>query len=165
MNKGFDVLLHALAEIPDAVLWLAGSGPEEARLRGLCNELGLTARVRFLGWRDDVTALMRSADVFVCPSRHEGLGSIVLESWFHRCPIVATRSQGPGELIEDERDGLLTPVDDAPALARAVGELLARPERRAALAREGARTYARGYSRAAISDAYVKLYARLAGGG
>ena len=161
-NKGFDVLLRALAEIPDAILWLAGSGPEEEPLRRLCTELGLASRVRFLGWREDVTALMRAADVFVCPSRHEGLGSIVLESWVHRCPIVATRSQGPAELITDGDDGLLTPVDDAPGLGRAVAELLARPDRRAALAEAGARTYARTYSRAAIADAYVKLYARLA---
>lgn len=163
VNKGFDVLLRALPRIPDATLWLAGSGPEEARLRALCAELGLAAHVRFLGWRDDVTTLMRTADVFVCPSRHEGLGSIVLESWFHRCPIVATRSQGPGELITDGRDGLLTPIDDEAALAGAVGQLLARPGRRAELAEEGARTYAQSYSRAAIAEAYVKLYAKLAG--
>ncbi|RLB74965.1 MAG: glycosyltransferase, partial [Deltaproteobacteria bacterium] len=72
VNKGFDVLLQALKLIPDAILWLAGSGPEETALKQLCSDLGLTERVRFLGWRNDVTALMKSSDLFVCPSRHEG---------------------------------------------------------------------------------------------
>lgn len=164
VNKAFDTLLHAMAAVPGAVLWLAGTGPEEARLRALAGELGLAGRVRFLGWREDVTALMRAADVFVCPSRHEGLGSIVLESWAHRCPLIATRSQGPAELISDGRDGLLTPIDDAPTLGRVIGGLLADPTRRAALAEEGARTYAREYSRAAIAEAYVRLFSRLVPG-
>ncbi|MFC6670336.1 glycosyltransferase [Marinobacterium aestuariivivens] len=97
VNKAFDVLLHALADLPDVMLWLAGSGPEETSLKALCSQLGLDERVRFLGWRDDVTTLMRTADLFVCPSRHEGLGSIVMESWAHGCPIVATNSQGPAK--------------------------------------------------------------------
>ncbi|MFV0277825.1 MAG: glycosyltransferase, partial [Parahaliea sp.] len=92
-NKAFDILLEAMAQVPDAWLWVAGDGPERAALERLAQELGLGERVRFLGWRDDVDALMRSADLFVCPSRHEGLGSIVLEAWYHGCPIIATRSQ------------------------------------------------------------------------
>ncbi len=107
-NKGFDVL-RALARLPDATLWLAGTGPEQSALHALATGLGVAGRVRFLGWRDDVTTLMASVDVFVCPSRHEGLGSIVLEAWAHGCPIVATASQGPAELIRADQTGLLTP--------------------------------------------------------
>src|SRR5690606_17238191 len=73
VNKAFDILLRALPAIPDAVLWLAGDGPEESNLKALAQELGVAERVRFLGWRNDVTTLMASGDVFVCPSRHEGL--------------------------------------------------------------------------------------------
>jgi len=155
------VLLRALAQVPDATLWLAGSGPEEAALKNLCRTLGLEARVRFLGWRDDVTALMRSVDLFICPSRHEGLGSIVMESWAHGCPIVATRSQGPGEVIDDGVTGLLTPVDDVDALAAAVNRVLGDDGLRSQLAAAGLRHYDEHYSEAVIVEAYRRLFLQL----
>jgi len=161
INKGFDVLLHSLVDIPDAILWLAGAGPEEQALKQLCHQLGLDERVRFLGWRTDVTALMRTADLFVCPSRHEGLGSIVMESWAHRCPIVATRSQGPGEVITDGKSGLLTPVDDADELAQAIRSVLESADLRTRLVEGAAEVYANGYSRERIIRAYDELYREL----
>lgn len=160
-NKGFDILLRALVQIPDATLWLAGAGPEAASLKALCHELGLDARVRFLGWRNDVTALMRTADVFVCPSRHEGLGSIVLESWVSRCPIVATASQGPAELIADGVTGLVTPIDEPAPLAEAIGKVLADAGFRQQLTENAAREYAEKYSEAVIVEAYRQFFQRI----
>lgn len=162
-NKAFDVLLAALAELPDTWLWLAGEGPEREALENLSRELGVARRVRFLGWRDDVGALMRSADLFVCPSRHEGLGSIVVESWFHRCPIVATNSQGPGELIEDGATGLVTPVDEVAPLVSAIAALQADPAAARQLADNARSHYDRYYSRAHISRSYNELLHQLAG--
>ncbi|NVK39646.1 MAG: glycosyltransferase [Oceanospirillaceae bacterium] len=161
VNKAFDVLLHSLAELPGVTLWLAGSGPEEQNLKALCRKLGLESRVRFLGWRTDVTALMRTADLFVCPSRHEGLGSIVMESWAHRCPIVATNSQGPGEAITDGVSGLITPVDDAAALAKAIDSVLKSDELRQRLIEGASEVYANGYSKARIVEQYNEFYHRI----
>lgn len=161
-NKAFDILLQALAALPDAWLWLAGDGPEREALEKQVLELGLGERVRFLGWRDDVGALMRSADLFICPSRHEGLGSIVVESWYHRCPIVATRSQGPGELIEDQRTGLLTPVDEVAPLVSAISSLLQDPAAARQLADNAHHHYQAHYSRAHISRQYVQLLQHVA---
>ena len=158
INKGFDILLQALVKIPDAILWLAGSGPEEATLKQLCSELNLTERVRFLGWRNDVTALMRTADIFVCPSRYEGLGSIVMESWMHQCPIVATASEGPGELIEDGETGRLTPVDQPDPLAEAILDLLGDPEQRVLLKEKAEELYWEKYSEEVVVKQYEKLY-------
>jgi glycosyltransferase involved in cell wall biosynthesis len=162
-NKGFDILLQALTQIPDAWLWLAGDGPERTPLENLARELGLSERVRFLGWRQDVDALMRSADLFVCPSRHEGLGSIVLEAWYHHCPIVATRSQGPGELIEDGSTGLLTPVDEAAPLAAAIRSLLQAPDSAKQLADRARAHYDTHYSRTHIARRYNELLHQVAG--
>lgn len=161
INKGFDVLLKALTDVPDAVLWLAGEGPEEAALKQQCAELGLNDRVRFLGWRNDVTRLMKTADLFVCPSRHEGLGSIVMESWAHECPIIATNSQGPGELIDSGNTGLITPVDEVAPLAEAMRELLAHPERARQLAENARELYWRSYSREVIVGQYLELYGQV----
>ena len=164
VNKGFDTLLRALVDVPDAFLWLAGSGPEEQSLKSLCTELGLDQRVRFLGWRNDVTALMRSVDAFVCPSRHEGLGSIVMESFAHRCPIIATRSQGPGEVIENEKTGLLTDIDDVPQLVDALRLVITDPVLRQRLVGNAAEVYKLTYSRQVIVDAYMNFYETIAAG-
>jgi glycosyltransferase involved in cell wall biosynthesis len=158
VNKAFDTLFHALVSIPDAVLWLAGSGPEEQNLKRLAAELGVAERVRFLGWRSDVTALMASGDLFVCPSQHEGLGSIVMESWAHRCPIVATDSQGPGEAIEHGVTGLLTPVDEVAPLAQAINELLSDEALRKELVENAYAHYVDHYSEAVIVGQYNALY-------
>lgn len=126
--KAHDVSLRALAELPDAWLWIAGVGPEEARLKAMAEALGVATRVRFLGWRTDPSALYRAADVCVFPSRYEPLGNVVIQAWAHGLPVVAAASQGPKALVEDGRDGLLVPVDDAGALAAAVRRLLAEPK-------------------------------------
>ena len=163
VNKGFDVLLQALKQIPDAILWLAGSGPEEKPLKQLTADLGLNDRVRFLGWRNDVTALMKTADLFVCPSRHEGLGSIVMESWAHGCPIVATDSQGPGELIEDGETGLITPVDEFNPLALAIQSLLEDKSFADRLAINSSQLYREKFSQQVIVSQYEDVYQKIHG--
>jgi len=123
--KGIDVALQALVSIPDTILWIAGEGPLEAELKRLAESLGVTARVRFLGWREDRSALLRAADVCLVPSRHEPFGNVVVNAWAHDVPLVAAASQGPGFLIREGVDGLKIPVDDVPALAAAVNAVLA----------------------------------------
>jgi len=161
-NKGFDTLLHSLKNIPTATLWLAGAGPEEANLKALCSKLGLDQRVRFLGWRDDVTTLMKTADLFVCPSRHEGLGSIVMESWAHECPIVATNSQGPGEAITHGETGLITPIDDAAALAKAINDVLNSDDLKQELISGASLEYTSHYSKKRIIEQYINFYQKIA---
>jgi len=160
-KKGFDVLIRALAQIPEAILWLAGTGPEESSLKKLAAAEGVTGRIRFTGWCDNLAALLQTADLFVCPSRHEGLGSVVLEAWFNGCPVVATRAQGPEELIDGGKTGLLTPVDDIPALAEAINGLLNEPSRRESLASQARVRYDSEYSQAMILEQYRDLFETL----
>ncbi|MCK6449556.1 MAG: glycosyltransferase [Alphaproteobacteria bacterium] len=164
VNKGFDVLLRALATLPDAVLWLAGAGPEEAALKRLAHELGLGERVRFLGWRDDVAALFAAADVFVCPSRHEPLGNVVIEAWAHGVPVVAAAAQGPAALVRGGVSGLLVPVDDAPALAAAISRALGDADLRRALVAAGRRAYEADFTEAAVVARYRAFFDRITEG-
>ncbi|SDK11811.1 glycosyltransferase [Microbulbifer yueqingensis] len=157
-NKGFDTLLRAFSRVPEGILWLAGSGPEEKALKSLCEELGLTERVRFLGWRDDVTALMSTVDIFICPSRHEGLGSVVVEAWAHGCPIIATASQGPAELIDSGVTGIVTPIDEPGALADAINKLVIDEAARYQLAEEARSHYWKKFSREVIVEQYLQLF-------
>lgn len=145
-NKGFDVLLRALALLPGAHLSLAGEGPERAALEALARELGVAGRVSFLGWRADAGALLAACDVFVCPSRHEPLGNVVLEAWSAARPVVAAAAQGPREVVRDGETGLLVPVEAPGPLAAAVSSLLADAPRRAALAAAGRAEFERAHA-------------------
>ena len=156
--KAHDVSLQALAQLPDAHLWIAGAGPQEAKLKAMAEALGVAPRVRFLGWRTDASALYRAADVCVFPSRHEPLGNVVIQAWAHGLPVVAARSQGPAALIEEGRDGLLIEIDDAPALAERVRSLLADAKLRAKLAERGRKRVAAEFSEAAVVGQWKALF-------
>jgi len=161
-NKGFDTLLNALPLLPERhVLWLAGSGPLEGELRALADRLGVAGRVRFLGWREDVPALFAAADIFVCSSRHEPFGNIVIEAWLQRRPVVAIASEGPSALIEDRRSGLLAPPEDAASLAATIARVAADPALAASLVAAGRAAYERSYTEESVVGAYVDLFNRL----
>jgi glycosyltransferase involved in cell wall biosynthesis len=157
-SKAHDVALTALVHLPEAYLWIAGTGPEEARLKAVTTALGLERRVRFLGWRTDASALYRTADICVFPSRFEPLGNVVIQSWAHGLPVVAAASQGPKALIEDGKDGILVPVDDADALAEGVRRLLADKALRARLAKRGAKRVELEFSEAAVVGQWKALF-------
>lgn len=126
-DKAHDITLDALPQIPEAYLWIAGAGPLEAQLKAQAKRLGVADRVRFLGWRLDASALYRAADICVFPSRFEPLGNTVIQAWAHEIPLITAASQGPGATVRNEEDALLVPVDDAPALAKAIRRLLDDP--------------------------------------
>jgi glycosyltransferase involved in cell wall biosynthesis len=158
-NKGFDVLLAALANVPDLHLWLAGEGPLRRTLEDQAASLGIAGRVRFLGWRDDVAALLAAADFLVSSSRHEPLGNVVLEAWAAGRAVVATAAAGPSELIEDGESGILVPVEDAVSLAAALRGLAGDPSLRARLADAGHAAYLAQFTEAAVVRRYRDFFA------
>ena len=163
VNKGFDVLLVALARTQRLHLWLAGEGELRATLERQAAALGIAERVRFLGWRDDIPALLGAADFLVCPSRHEPLGNVVIEAWAAGLPVIAAASEGPRALIADGENGLLVRVDDADALARAMLRLADDQDLRARLAAAGRAAHAAEYSEPRVVGLYRDFFARVAG--
>ncbi len=157
-NKGFDVLLRAMASLPDHWLWIAGEGPEAGALTQLASDLGVSDRVRFLGWRDDSDALMRACDIFVCSSRHEPLGNIVLEAWAAEKPVVAANAVGPAGLIGEDEAGLLVPIEEPEPLADAVKKLSASADLAARLAAEGRTRFERDYTEDAVVAKYLSFF-------
>lgn len=162
-NKAHDVSLRVLAELPDCVLLLVGSGQLRLDLERLAADLGVTERVRFLGWRRDIENLYATADAVLFPSRVEPLGNVVLEAWSFGKPIVAAASEGPSWLIEHERNGLLVPVDDVPATASAVRKILDEEGLREDLTAAGRTKLESEFSRGVIVGEYEELFAKLAG--
>jgi glycosyltransferase involved in cell wall biosynthesis len=149
-NKGFDTLIRAMALVPGAHLSIAGEGPERAALEALARECGVADRVSLLGWREDTGALLAGCDLFLCPSRHEPLGNVVLEAWSAARPVIAAAAQGPSELIADGETGLLVPVDAPEPLAEAIRALLAEPQRAARLAAQGRAAFERDFAEARV---------------
>lgn len=149
-NKGLDLAIRALALVPEATLCIAGEGPEREALTALARDCGVADRVHLLGWRQDTGALLAASDLFVCSSRHEPLGNIVLEAWSASRPVVAAAAQGPRELIEDGETGLLVPVESAEALAGAIKAVLADPQRAARLAANGRKTFETSFAEAPV---------------
>lgn len=158
-SKAHDVSLRALQQLPEAWLWIAGSGPLEAELKRLARDLGVADRVCWLGWRSDASALYRTADVCVFPSRYEPLGNVVIQAWAHGLPIVAAESVGPAALIDDGVDGRLVPVDDPEMLALAVEDLLADRALRYCLVERGRARVAARFSERVVVGAWRELFA------
>jgi len=161
-RKGIDVLLEALARLAEdglfPTLWIAGDGPQREALEHLVSRLGIGSRVRFLGHRDDVADLLGACDVFVLPSRHEGLGVAALEAMALARPVVATRVGGLGEAVLHQQTGLLVPPDDAAALQAALAHLLREPALRERLGAAGPERIAQRYHAEAMVEAYEHLY-------
>jgi glycosyltransferase involved in cell wall biosynthesis len=164
-RKGIDVLLEALARLAkqglEPVLWIGGEGPERAALEGTAESLGLASRARFLGPRSDTPDLLAACDVFVLPSRHEGLGGAALEAMARGRPVVASRVGGLGEAVVHERTGLLVPPEDPEALAEALARLLRDEALRARLAAAGPDRIAEGYLPEQMVEAYERLYGEI----
>jgi glycosyltransferase involved in cell wall biosynthesis len=123
--KGIEVLIRALAELPESVvLWIVGDGHEWERLRRLSCELQLTPRVHFHGLQRNVAPFMQAADCFVCPSLWaEAVGLVNLEAAASGLPVIASRIGGIPEYVEDGRTGFLFLPGDHHELTRCVQSL------------------------------------------
>jgi glycosyltransferase involved in cell wall biosynthesis len=167
-NKGWGDLLHAFAQLPAAIgdaslqLLMVGDGPLRQELERLSQQLGIAARVHWIGWKHDPAPYYQLADVFVCASVHEPLGNVILEAWANRALTVSTRAQGPLELMQDDVDGLLAPLSDAAGLAAVLRTALELdPSHKARLVEAGREEVERRYSEAAIVSAYTALFSGL----
>lgn len=162
-NKAFDTLIRALVDVPETYLVIAGEGPERENLEQLATVLGVRPRIRMVGWRDDVPALLASCAIFVCPSRHEPLGNVVIEGWAQSRPVVAAASQGPVQLINDGVDGVLTPIDDVPAMAKAINKVLNDETLAADLAQAGRQRYEAEFTEGQVVKQYLQFFQGIAG--
>lgn len=135
--KGYDRLLDAFATLrtrhPQVRLQIAGEGPARFDLERRASALGLGESVDFLGWRDDLPALMARWSIFVQPSREEALGITALQAMALGLPVVASDAGGLPEIVEHGVTGIIVPSTDVPSLVEALGDLLKDPQRRTEL--------------------------------
>ncbi|MFC1806630.1 glycosyltransferase family 4 protein [Planctomycetota bacterium] len=133
----FDAAALLREDFPALCLLVVGEGRQRAEVEAHARRAGVAAAVRFLGFRADVTDLLRAADLFVLPSLLEGLPHTVLEAMAVGLPVVGTAVDGVAEAVADGETGLLVPAADPKALAGAIGRLLADPPLAARMGRAG----------------------------
>lgn len=159
-QKNHTLLLRAFAQLSkerEAVLMLLGEGALRATIEAEAASLGIAERVRLPGFHADPLAFYQTADVFVLSSNYEGLPNVLLEALACGTPIVSTNCPfGPEEILRGGQDGMLVPMEDATALARAMTAMLDHPSDPAQLRRRAADFSA---------DAYAKRFIEMFGAG
>lgn len=162
--KGLDVLVRAVALVDPELgvkVTVFGDGPQRGDLEALIGELGVGDRVELVGWADDVRARLVDFDVFVLPSRLEGLPMSLLEAMHAGVAVVATDVGSVTEVIEDGRTGRVVPPDDPAALASALTDLLSDEDRRIEIAAAGHRVGLERFASSANVAAYAATYDRV----
>ena len=131
--KAHETFLQAARAIapvrPDVVFLVVGDGERRAELEEAARTAGLDARIRFLGWRADLDRLYADLDVVVLTSKNEGSPVALIEAMAAGRPVVSTRAGGVEDVVIDGETGVVVPVGDAAAVARAVVDLLEDPAR------------------------------------
>ncbi len=164
VRKGILVALEAFervaAQRPSARLLVAGDGPEAATVRRLAAASPAHERIVLLGavTREQALPVMQASSVFCAPSYAEPFGMNALEAMACARPVVATRAGGLQHLVDD-RGGRVVAPGDAPALAAALTELLARPDLRAAMGAHNRRLVRERYDWTAVVDRLERAYA------
>lgn len=163
-KKGFDLLIRAWACISpahlDVELIIAGEGPALPDLRRLAETLGVSGRVRFFGRasRDQVAALMISAEAFVMPSRLEPFGIVILEAWRAGAAVICTNRGGPPEFVENGRTGMLVDPFDQEDMAATIDRVLASSTLRKLLSANGSEQV-KDFYWTDVAERYREVYA------
>jgi glycosyltransferase involved in cell wall biosynthesis len=158
--KGYPELAAAMREVPDAELWVVGERLESDRgddVRALLTGAGLGERLRLLGYRDDVAAVLAAADIFVLPSYFEGLPMSVIEAMLTGLPVVASDIEGPREQVVPGVTGLLVPPRRVAPLANALRLLAADRALRAAMGTAGRERAVQLYDEARVVERTLDL--------
>jgi glycogen synthase len=166
-HKGLDVLLPALAKMSSALKWrlsLVGDGPEWPVVAALAARFALIDRVVLHGWRgwNALPEIYRNADVFVLPSREEGMPAALLEAMATGLPTVCANVPGAGEAVLHEQTGLLAAVDDSDALADALTQMIADPTRWEPMGRAGRARVESYYSWTNVAKKWLDVLERTA---
>jgi glycosyltransferase involved in cell wall biosynthesis len=161
-QKRPDVALHALARVPGAELRLAGDGPERGDLERLAGELGVSERVRFLGYRDDVPALLAEASCLLVTSDYEGASLVIPEAMAAGVPVVATRAGGVEEVLDG--GGVVVARGDVDAVAHALTQVLSDGELAARLGDAGRARARKDFTQGQMVAATAALWEDVARG-
>ncbi len=163
--KAHEVFLQAAKAIapvrPDIVFLIVGDGDRRAELEGAARAAGLGSRVRFLGWRADLDRIHADLDVVVLTSKNEGSPIALIEAMAAARAVVSTRAGGVEDVVTDGETGVVVPVGDASAVARAILDLIEDPARAARLGVAGRASVVARFGSGRLVGDIDALYQRL----
>jgi glycosyltransferase involved in cell wall biosynthesis len=163
-QKGIDILLNALAGLKELEwsLSVVGDGPKRKELETQTKDLGLANRVKFLGWRDkdQLTEIYRQGNLFVYPSRDEGMPNVVLEAMASGLPVLASQIAGNEELVVPPETGLLVPPEDVENLRNGLRQLIPDADQRQSMGYAGRERVTANYTWRKVSKRNLELLQR-----
>jgi glycosyltransferase involved in cell wall biosynthesis len=164
-HKGQKYLVRSIPAVlerfPRTRFFIVGGGELMEELKALAVSMGLADELVFTGFREDVGAFYRLADIFVMSSVDEGLGTAVLDALAAGMPVVATHSGGIPEMITDGENGLLVPAENPSALADGISEMLADPDKAQQMAARGPELVKARFSIEAMIAGNINVYRRI----
>jgi glycosyltransferase involved in cell wall biosynthesis len=163
-KKGFHILIDAIKLLGDSgldiKLVIGGDGPEREKLRNQVETLKLRNHISFHGWVEDVSFFLSQGRYFVLPSLDEPFGIVILEAMARGKVILASRSEGPKEIL-DSSTAWMFELNDPVSLAEAVRQAILNPGSSTEKARASLEKYRSTYSPERIIPVYVALYHEL----
>ena len=166
-DKGQEWLIRSLAELrkefPGAKLLLAGDGPCRAKLESLAQELGIAGAVLFPGFVKDVESVYAALDVFLLPSFFEALNNSLLAAMAYEIPSIAFNKGALGEIIENEKSGLLVSGPDVAEICNAASRILQSADFAASIGKEGRKRIEANFSFERMVDGMIRVYQEILG--
>ena len=161
--KGFDLLIAALSELknPRVKLIIIGDGPESEPLKELSDKLNVRDQTLFLGFREDIPALLTAANLFVLPSYSEGLSRSLLEAMASGLTCVATNVGGNPELIEDRQSGFTIAPGDIQSLSECLTYITTNPQTLKTIGETAKNRIEQNFSFETMLKSYLNTYGNL----
>jgi glycosyltransferase involved in cell wall biosynthesis len=162
-RKGLDVLLQALSELNDLnwELFLVGEGEQKEELKVIAQELGIHEKVKFVGYREERLEYLRGFDVFVLPSKLEGIPRCLMEAMAAKVPIIATDIPGCNDLLLHNLTGLLFPPGKPVELIKCLRRFVEDPRLGKRLINEAYREVSERYSSDRMAEEYMDFYSEI----
>jgi glycosyltransferase involved in cell wall biosynthesis len=161
-EKNVDYLLRAMQQVmamqPDAICVIAGEGSKRAMLESLAAKLGVTDRVRMVGFHRDPASLMQAADVIVLPSAMEPFGLAIVEAMALGKPVIAAKAGGPMEIVVDGTTGLLVDTANESEFASAIVRFTSDPALRYSMGREARQRFESHFTRKRMAAETQGIY-------
>jgi glycosyltransferase involved in cell wall biosynthesis len=158
-RKNLGTVLRALQKISELHLAVVGDKKDSPYVQ-LTKKLNLTERVHFLGYRKDISEVMRAADMFVFPSRYEACSLVLLEAIASGLPVVTAKTAGGSEIITPRAGMLLDDPNDHEKLAESINYLIRNPEKRKDMGKE-ARKIAERHTWKSMAEQYISLFEKI----
>ena len=105
--------------------------------------------------------MFKESDIFVCPSRHEPLGNVILEAWANKIPVIAANSAGPNELIKNDLNGIIFPIDDIESLSKSISKLSKNKNNREKLIDNGYKSFKEKFTKDLVVNNYYNFFKRI----